>query len=60
MTAVIVVTSKVKNPEKMQEYAQKAAATFGAFGGELMVRGAFERALIGDGAHNGVAVQALW
>ncbi len=56
MSAFIVVTSTVKDPEKMQEYAQKSIATFGAFGAEFVVRGAFDRALVAGDPHSAVAV----
>lgn len=53
MTAFFISTVNVKNPSKMQEYSQKAGATFAPFGGELALKGAFKKSLIGNStAHN--------
>ncbi len=56
MSAFIVATSTIKDPEKMQEYAQKSMATIAAFGAELVVRGVYDRTLTGDKPHSSVAV----
>lgn len=47
MNAFIIATVRVKNQEKMQEYAAAAGPTIAAHGGELMMRGAFASALAG-------------
>jgi uncharacterized protein (DUF1330 family) len=39
VTAFFIATAKIKNAEKMQAYARAAAATFPAYGGELVLRG---------------------
>ena len=56
MSAFIIATATIKDPEKMQEYGQKAMATFTAFGAELVIRGAYDHAKTGDQPHNSVAV----
>lgn len=48
MSAFLIFAVRVKDPAKWQEYLPKAAATIGAFGGELVVRGAFDKVLSGD------------
>lgn len=39
MPAYIVVSLTPRDPDKMAEYAEKAAATLDAFGGEVLSRG---------------------
>lgn len=40
--------SEMKNPEKFQEYGQKAGQSLQPFGGELIVRGKQQRVLTGS------------
>lgn len=56
MTAFFVATATIKNPEKVQDYARKAAETFAAYGGEFVVRGKLSTALVGPADHQAVAV----
>lgn len=56
MQAFFIATVKIKNPEKFQEYASKAAATFAAYGGEIALRGKAEEALAGSLNHGAVGV----
>ena len=56
MAAFFIATTRVKNPDKFQQYAIKAAATFAAFGGELVIRGKMHEVLSGDGDHHSAAV----
>lgn len=56
MQAFFIATVKIKNPEKFQEYASKAAATFAPYGGEIALRGKAEEALAGSLGHNNVGV----
>lgn len=39
MTAFFVATVAIKDPQKFQEYAQKAGGTFAAHGGKPVLRG---------------------
>lgn len=56
MTAFFVATVNIKNPEKYREYAQKAAATFAPHGGEAVLRGRVDGALVGTASHQAVGV----
>jgi len=56
MTAFFVATSTIKNPKKLQEYAQKAAATFAPHGGEAVLRGKVDGALAGSADHQAVGI----
>lgn len=48
MNAFVIATIRVKNKEKLQEYAAAAGPTVAAHGGELVMRGAFGTALAGE------------
>lgn len=56
MTAFFIASVKVKDPEKFQEYASKAAETFAAHGGEIVLRGKAASALAGSVGHGAVGV----
>ena len=56
MTAFFVARVSIKDPEKFQDYAQKAAATFGPHGGEPVLRGALTGALVGTADHQAVGI----
>ncbi len=56
MTAFFVSTSKIKDPEKLQEYVAKAGPTFGPFKGELLTKGKAGDTLVGASDHDVVAV----
>ena len=56
MTAFFIATTTVKDAEKFQEYAGKAAQTFAAFRGKLVTRGKVENTLAGDSNHQAVGV----
>ncbi len=47
MAAYLVAFVKVKDPQKMQEYAAQAGPTLAAFGGTPMVRGKVVEVLVG-------------
>jgi len=47
MTAFFIATINVKDSEKFQQYAAKAAQTFIAFKGELVLRGKSNETLAG-------------
>ena len=55
MTAFLIATVVVKDGEKLQEYMQKATETVMAHGGDVLIRGMFDRAIIGDVAENNLA-----
>ncbi len=56
MTAFFVATVKVKDPEKFQEYAQKAGETFAPHGGEPVLRGKAGDVLAGQIDHQAVGI----
>lgn len=56
MTAFFVATVTVKHPGKFQEYARRAAATFAPHGGEAILRGKADRALVGSVDHQAVGI----
>ena len=56
MTAFFMSTLTVKDAEKFQEYAGKAAQTFAAFDGELVIRGKAGDTLVGSSDHQAAAV----
>ena len=51
MSAFMIATISIKNPEKFQEYAEKVPATVIPFGGELLIKGKFTGALTGEADH---------
>ena len=55
MTAFVIATVIIKDGEKLQEYMQKATKTVMAHGGEVLIRGLFDRAIIGEVAENNLA-----
>lgn len=56
MTAFFIANVTVKNPEKFQEYAQKAGATFASHGGEPVLRGKTAEVLAGSADHQAVGI----
>ena len=56
MTAFYIATATLKNTEKFQEYAQKSAQTFEPFGGEVVIRGKFDGAILGNAEHQVTAI----
>ncbi len=56
MSAFFIATVVIKDPEKMQEYAQKSMATIIDFGGEPVIRGKVIGILSGDSKHQMTAV----
>ncbi len=56
MTAFFVATIRMKDPQKFQEYGKKAAETFGAYKGELVLRGKAEAALAGSATQEAVGI----
>ncbi|MFS4583496.1 DUF1330 domain-containing protein [Phaeobacter sp. C3_T13_0] len=48
MNAFLVSRIRVKDPAKMQEYAQAAGPTIASYGGQLVVRGTFAKPLLGE------------
>lgn len=48
MTAFFVSRIRVKNKDKMQEYAQATGPTIGANGGKMVLKGAAITTLLGD------------
>ena len=56
MAAFFISTTKIKNPEKFQEYAGKAGPTFAPFDGKMILRGKAGDTLAGASDHQGVGV----
>ena len=56
MSAFVIATVAIKNPEKLQEYAQKSMATIAAFGGEPVARGKVVGIFSGDAKYEMTAV----
>jgi len=56
MTAFFVATATVKDPQKFQEYAQKAGETLAPHQGELVLRGKKNDVLTGHADHQTVGV----
>ena len=56
MSVLVFAIVNVKNPEKFAEYGQKAAETFGPYGGEVIVRGKYVSTLVGSEPHSAGAV----
>lgn len=56
MRAFFVATVTVRHPEKFQEYALRAAATFAPYGAEAVLRGKVDGALVGGVGHQTVGI----
>lgn len=49
MSALLVARIEVRDPEKLKAYSAAAAPTVAAHGGEMLARGSFAGALLGEG-----------
>jgi uncharacterized protein (DUF1330 family) len=47
MTAFFISEVKIKNPTLFQQYAESAGKTFAAYGGSPVMKGKYERPLVG-------------
>ena len=56
MTAFFVATATLKDPQKFQEYAQKAGETLVPHQGELVLRGKKDDVLAGHANHQTVGI----
>ena len=56
MTVFFVATATVKDPQKFQEYAQKAGETLAPHQGELVLRGKKDNVLAGHTDHQTVGI----
>jgi uncharacterized protein (DUF1330 family) len=56
MRAFFVATVTIRHPEKFQEYAQKASATFARHGGQAVLRGKVDGALAGGVDHQALGI----
>ena len=52
MTAFVIATGKIKDPDKFAEYGQKAAPTLEPYGGRVLNHGTLNQALAGGAAHD--------
>lgn len=50
MSALLVSRIRVRDPEQMKAYGAAAAPTVAAHGGEVLARGKFATALLGEGS----------
>lgn len=50
MSALLVSRIRVRDPEQMKDYGAAAAPTVAAHGGEVLARGKFATALLGEGS----------
>jgi uncharacterized protein (DUF1330 family) len=50
MSAILVSRIRMRDPEQMKAYGVAAAPTVAAQGGEVLVRGQFVEALLGEGS----------
>ncbi len=56
MAAFFIATTKVKNPDKFQTYAQKAGASIAQYDGEMVLRGKSVNVLSGHSDPNAVGI----
>jgi len=58
MAAFFIAMTKIKNPEKFQEYARRSGETFKKHGGEPVLRGKAKETLAGsmERAHDTVGI----
>lgn len=56
MTVFFVATATLKDPQKFQEYAQKAGETLAPHHGELVLRGKKQDVLAGQADHQTVGI----
>lgn len=56
MSALLVSRVRVRNAEDMRAYGAAAAPTVAAHGGEILVRGQFADALLGEGSPHATGV----
>ncbi len=58
MAAFFIAMTKVKDPEKFQEYARRSGETFKDYGGEPVMRGKAKETLAGNvgSAHDTVGI----
>ena len=56
MTAFVVAQVRPRDPEKMSAYAAAAVETLKPYGGEILHRGEFQSALLGEADPHGFGV----
>ncbi len=56
MSAFIIARVLVRDPAKFQEYAQAAGPTIAAHGGQVIQRGKFAEALLGDAEAHSIGI----
>jgi uncharacterized protein (DUF1330 family) len=56
MPALVIAQIKPRDATKLPVYAAAAAPTIAAFGGEVVYRGTFQAALLGDAEPHGLGV----
>lgn len=49
MSALLISRIRVRDPEKLKAYSKAAAPTVATHGGEVIARGSFATALLGEG-----------
>lgn len=56
MTALVIARVALRDAEKMKAYGAAAAETLAAHGGEVLMRGAYQETLLGDGGGRNLGV----
>ena len=56
MSALMIATITIKNPEKFQHYLAKTQEVAAPYGAELLFRGKVDQTLTGEGTDHGLAV----
>ncbi len=56
MSALMIATITVKNPEKFQEYLTKTKEVAASYGAELLYRGKIDKTLTGEDTDHGLTV----
>lgn len=56
MSAIFVSRIKVRDPEQMKAYGAATAPTIAAHGGEILARGSFAEALLGEGSAHATGI----
>ncbi len=56
MSALMIATITVKNPEKFQEYLTKTKEVAASYGAELLYRGKIDKTLTGEDTDHGLTI----
>jgi uncharacterized protein (DUF1330 family) len=56
MSAFFVASVRITNPDKFQDYAEKAGPTFAPHGGQLLIKGKLDQVLTGEASNQTTAI----